>query len=67
MPIKGNPETLRNWIKYVVVHEKGLSLDDEMPMGFQQELIRRAREYGYEDEGSVKRAWSKLELKSAKK
>ena len=67
MPIKGKPETLRSWIKCVVVHEKGLSLNDEMHMGFQQELIRRAREYGYEDEGSVKRAWSKLELKSAKK
>lgn len=67
IPIKGKSETLIGWIKYVLVHEKGLSLDDEMPMGLQSELIKRAVDYNYKDESSIKRAWKKLGLKSVKR
>lgn len=66
-PIKGKPETLIAWMKYVIEVEKGLSLLDEMPDGLQARLIEDAEKYGYRDGSSVKKAWSVLGLKSVRK
>lgn len=65
-PIKGKPESLRKWMCHVITVEKGLSIDEALPSGLQAELIRRATEYGYQDDSAVKRAWRHLKLESAK-
>ena len=65
-PTKGKPETLKAWIKHIITEEKGLSLSDEMPLGLQAELIKKASEYGYTDNTAVKRAWAAMKLKSVK-
>ena len=68
LPIKGNKVSMQDWIKYVIVEEKGFSLNGLLPAGFQQELIKRAiNDYGYEDGTVVKNAWAALGLKSAHK
>ncbi len=61
-PSKGSPESLQEWIKYIITVEKGLSLVDRMPDGLQAELIRESMKYGYKDASAVKRAWSRLGL-----
>ena len=62
IPAKGSPESLQEWIKYIITVEKGLSLVDRMPDGLQAELVRESMKYGYKDGSAVKRAWSKLGL-----
>ena len=62
VPVKGSPESLQEWIKYIITVEKGLSLVDRMPDGLQAELIRESMKYGYKDASAVKRAWSRLGL-----
>lgn len=64
---KGKPETLRNWMTWVITEEKGLCLNEEMPMGMQAELISRASKFGYVDASAVKRASAFLKLEYAKK
>lgn len=68
IPIKGSPKSMQDWVRYVIVEEKGFSLNGLLPAGFQQELIKRAiNDYGYEDGTVVKNAWAALGLKSAHK
>ncbi len=66
-PKKGSPESLREWIKYIITVEEGLSLTEEMPDGLQARLIREAAKYGYKDGSAVKKAWSALGLVSDRK
>jgi len=67
IPIKGSPKSMQDWVRYVIVKEKGLFLDSLLYSGLQQELINRANDYGYKDGTAVKNAWTALGLKSAHK
>lgn len=67
IPIKGSPQSMKDWISYVITEEKGLHLDQVLYSGLQQELINRANDYGYKDGTAVKNAWAALGLKSAHK
>lgn len=65
-PKKGDAETLMAWMKYEIQNVRGLDLAGDMPDGLQAELIRDSGKYGYKDASVVKRAWSKLGLKSVR-
>lgn len=68
IPIKGNPQSMKDWISYVITEEKGFHLDQILYSGLQQELVKRAiNDYGYKDSTAVKTAWAALGLKSAHK